>query len=82
MALLDKTGTLTTKSTISSILVVEGETEERVLEFAAGLEAALIILIGQLYAEAEKGIDSIRTGQSVMVRQGFREIRWKKDNSW
>ena len=40
LALLDKTGTLTTGNpTISSINVVEGETEERVLEFAAGLEA-------------------------------------------
>ena len=37
---MDKTGTLTTGNpTISSIIVVEGETEERVLEFAAGLEA-------------------------------------------
>ena len=37
---MDKTGTLTTGNpTISSIIVVEGETEERALEFAAGLEA-------------------------------------------
>ena len=40
MALLDKTGTLTTGNpTISSITVIEGETEERVLGIAAGLEA-------------------------------------------
>ena len=40
LALLDKTGTLTTGNpTISSITVVEGETEERVLGIAAGLEA-------------------------------------------
>ena len=39
LALLDKTGTLTTGNpTISSIIVVEGETEERVLGIAAGLE--------------------------------------------
>ena len=40
LALLDKTGTLTTGNpTISSIIVIEGETEERVLGIAAGLEA-------------------------------------------
>ena len=40
LALLDKTGTLTTGNpTISSIIVVEGETEERALGIAAGLEA-------------------------------------------
>ena len=40
LALLDKTGTLTTGNpTISSIIVIEGETEERVLRIAAGLEA-------------------------------------------
>ena len=40
LALLDKTGTLTTGNpTISSIIVIEGETEERVLAIAAGLEA-------------------------------------------
>ena len=39
LALLDKTGTLTTGNpTISSIIVVEGETEESVLGIAAGLE--------------------------------------------
>ena len=36
---LDKTGTLTTGNpTISGIIVVDGETEERVLGIAAGLE--------------------------------------------
>ena len=40
LALLDKTGTLTTGNpTISGIIVVDGETEERVLGIAAGLEA-------------------------------------------
>ncbi len=39
LALLDKTGTLTTGNpTISGIIVVDGETEERVLGIAAGLE--------------------------------------------
>ena len=40
LALLDKTGTLTTGNpTLSGITVIEGETEERVLGIAAGLEA-------------------------------------------
>ncbi|MEC7756642.1 MAG: cation-translocating P-type ATPase [Candidatus Thermoplasmatota archaeon] len=40
IALLDKTGTLTTGNpTISNIFVVKGETEERVLRITAGLES-------------------------------------------